>query len=440
MSPFFMAWVIAPRVARSSAAAGTESLRDSNTPTMTQALRAEPGARCFVLNSTANSFHFPIQNQPNPAWDYRRFPLEKQNAGMIFQRELLRELSSTAVAVFLVLIGIVVTTQLVRFLALAAGGSITSASVAALLALTGMSFLPVLLSITLFVSVLWALSRAYRDSEMMVWHSCGLPLTGFVRPVLMFTVPMVLVIALLALLLSPWAASKAEEYRKRLDSRDDASMIIPGVFRESKQADRVFFVEEVSTTDNRVSNVFVSDTRGARASVVVARKGYQETTAHGDKHLVLENGRRYEGAPGRPDFRVFEFERYTMRVEAREAVRAPGTKFMSTLDLIAAGEPRHLGELSWRIGVPVSALLLALLAIPLAYVNPRAGRSMNLVIALLMAMIYINLLSVVQAYIAQSRVPWVSGTVLLHVAGAIVVILLFMRRQSVRSPYRLLRL
>ena len=113
---------------------------------------------------------------------------------------------------------------------------------------------------------------------------------------------------------------------------------------------------------------------------------------------------------------------------------------MSTPELIAAGEPRHLGELSWRIGVPVSALLLALLAMPLAYVNPRAGRSANLIVALLMSMIYINLLSVVQAYIAQSRVIWSTGTVVLHVAAALVVIALFMRRQSVRSIYRLLRL
>ena len=359
---------------------------------------------------------------------------------MIFHRALLRELAGTALAVFLVLIGIVITTQLVRFLALAAGGSITSASVVALLGLTAMSYLPVLLSITLFVAVLWALSRAYRDSEMMVWHSCGLSLAHWIRPVLGFALPMVALIAGLALVLSPWAASKAEEYRKQLDSRDDASMIIPGVFRESRQADRVFFVEDVSTTDNRVTNIFVSDTRKGKSGIVVAQKGYQETLPNGDKHLVLEHGHRYEGEPGRADYKIYEFERYTMRVESREAPRAPGTKFMSTPELIAAGEPRHLGELSWRIGVPVSALLLALLAMPLAYVNPRAGRSANLLVALLMSMIYINLLSVVQAYIAQSRVIWSTGTVVLHVAAALVVIALFMRRQSVRSIYRLLRL
>ena len=359
---------------------------------------------------------------------------------MIFHKAILRELTATALATFLVLLGIVLATQLVRFLALAAGGSITSGSVLALLGLTAVSFLPVLLSLTLFIAVLWVLSRAYRDSEMMVWHSCGLSLTQWIRPILMFALPVVLLIGLLALVIAPWAAAKAEEYRKLLDSRDDASMIIPGVFRESRQADRVFFVEDASTASNRVSNVFVSTTAPGKSSVVVAQRGYQETQPNGDKFLILENGHRYEGVPGRADYRIYEFERYTMRVESREALRAPSTKTMSTPELVAAGERRHLGELSWRIGIPVSALLMALLAMPLAYVNPRSGRAANLVIALLCAMTYINMLSVVQAQIAQSRVAWASGTLALHAAAALVVIVLFVRRQSVCSLYRLLHL
>ena len=146
---------------------------------------------------------------------------------MIFHRTLLRELISVALATFLVLLGIVVTTQLVRFLGLAAGGSITSGSVIALLGLTLIGFLPTLLSLTLFISVLMVVSRAYRDSEMVVWFSCGFSLARWIKPVLMFAAPLVLTIAALALVLSPWAADKAESLRKSLDSRDDASAIIP---------------------------------------------------------------------------------------------------------------------------------------------------------------------------------------------------------------------
>jgi lipopolysaccharide export system permease protein len=358
---------------------------------------------------------------------------------MIFHKTLLREMTSTALATFLVLLGIVLATQLVRLLALAAGGAITSTSVIALLGLTLIGFLPTLLSLTLFVSVLMTISRAYRDSEMVVWFCSGVSLTRWVRPVLMFALPLVFTIGVLGFALSPWAAGKAEDYRKILDSRDDASAISPGVFRESRQADRVYFVEKVSTSDNHLANVFVGSTQHGKTGVMVAQQGFQEIAPNGDRFLVLMNGHRYEGEPGHADFKIYEFERYAVRIEMREAIRAPGTKNMQTLDLIEQGKPRHLGELSWRIGLPLSALLLALLAIPLAFVNPRAGRSMHLILAVLVYMIYVNLLSVIQASIAQSRLHIVPGLLLLHTTVALLLLALFYRRLSVFSLARLFK-
>ena len=358
---------------------------------------------------------------------------------MIFHKTLLREMASTALATFLVLLGIVITTQLVRLLALAAGGSITSTSVIALLGLTLIGFLPTLLSLTLFIAVLMTISRAYRDSEMVVWFSCGASLTRWIKPVLMFALPLVFTIAVLGLGLSPWAAGKVEDYRKILDSRDDASVVQAGVFRESRQADRVFFVEAASSSDNRVENVFVSSTQNGKTGVMVAKRGFQETAPNGDRFLVLQHGYRYEGEPGHADYRIFEFERYAVRIESQEAVRAPGMKNMQTLELMKLGGPRQLGELSWRIGLPVSALLLALLAIPLSFVNPRAGRSINLMVAVLVYMIYVNLLSVIQAYIAQSRLQLLPGLLMLHVAVALLLLFMFYRRVSVFSLMRLLQ-
>jgi len=352
---------------------------------------------------------------------------------MIFHKTLLRELTGNALATFLVLLGIMLATQLVRLLSLAAGGAITSGSVVALLGFITVGFLPTLLSLTLFIAVLMTMSRAYRDSEMVVWFSGGLSLARWVKPVLMFALPVVLVIAAVALTLAPWASGKAEELRKMLDSRDDVSAVIPGVFRESRQADRVYFVEEVSGTTNRVGNVFVSATQNGKNSVTVAREGLQETAPNGDRFLVLLKGYRYEGEPGRADFRTFEFERYTVRIEAHEVARTIGTKVMRTMELVEAAQPIHLAELSWRVGLPVSALLLALMAIPLSFVNPRAGRSINLIVALLVYMTYVNMLSIIQVNIALSRVRAVPGIVIVHVVVALILLALFYRRLSVKS-------
>ena len=359
---------------------------------------------------------------------------------MVFRKALLRELAIVALGTFLVLLGITLTTQLVRFLGQAASGAITSAGVAALLGFTMLSYLPVLLSITLFIAVLMTLTRSYRDSEMIVWFSCGVSLTQWVRPVLVFALPLVFTIGLLSLVLSPWAVSKAEEFRRLMESRDDVSAVSPGVFRESRHADRVYFVEEVSGKENLVANVFVSATQHHKTGVMVAEQGFQETMPNGDRFLVLLNGRRYEGEAGTAEYRIAEFERYAMRIEASEMVaRAPTTKTTSTAELLQNRTPATMAELSWRIGLPVSALLLSLLAIPLSFVNPRAGRSMNLLLALLIYATYSNLLSIVQASIAQSRIDLTLGAWGVHALMAALLVVLFYRRVMVFSLFRLLK-
>jgi len=359
---------------------------------------------------------------------------------MIFRSSLLRELATSAAATFLVLLGISITTQLVRLLGQAASGQITSPGVVALLGFTLVGYLPILLSVTLFIAVLMTLTRSYRDSEMVVWFSCGQGLTHWVRPVLSFALPLVLTIATLSLLLSPWAVEKAEEFRRQMDSRDDVAQITPGVFHESRRADRVYLVEEVAGKSNLVANVFVSSNQHGKLGVMVAQSGFQETATNGDRFLVLQNGRRYEGAPGSTEYKIFEFERYAMRIETADAAaRAPTTKTLPTMDLLREPNSRNLGELSWRVGLPASALILCLLAIPLSFVNPRAGRSMNIVLAILVYMIYSNVLSIMQASIAQDRINVFAGMWGVHLGMLLLLAAMFYRRLSVFSFWRLLR-
>ncbi len=360
---------------------------------------------------------------------------------MIFRTTLLRELVTAALATFFVLLGITLTTQLVRLLGQAASGAITSVGVATLLGFSTLNYTPVLLSLTLFIAVLMTLTRSYRDSEMVVWFSSGMSLTEWIRPVLVFAAPLVFIIALLSLALSPWAVAKSEELRRQMDSRDDVSAVSPGVFRESRQAERVYFVEEVSGAENLVAKVFVSSTQHQKQGVMVAARGFQETAENGDRFLVLLSGHRYEGEPGTAEYKIYQFDRYAMRIESSEAraERAPTTKTVSTLELLRDPTPPNLAELSWRIGLPASALILALLAIPLSFINPRAGRSMNLVLALLIYMTYSNLLSITQASIAQSRLTLVGGLLGVHAAMLLLLLLLFYRRLMVFSLFRFVR-
>jgi len=344
---------------------------------------------------------------------------------MIFQRALLREFANLAVAVFLTLFLIALTTRLIRLLGQAAGGKIPSDAVIAYLGFFALHALPVLLSLTLFITILLALTRSYRDSEMVIWFSSGLSIAAWLKPVLKFVMPLVLVIALLTIFLSPWAAQMSEVYRSRLDSRDDLARVEPGAFGEARGRGRVFFVESVAGDSESVRNVFVSATQHGRTGVMVSDRGYVQTVEGGDRFLVMLSGRRYEGTPGEADFSSTEFERYAIRVEAKEGGDEPQTtqKSLSTLALIESPTRHNLGELIWRVGVPLSALILALLAIPLSFVNPRAGQSVNLLFALLAYMTYSNLLSVSQARVTQGKLEfgigwWLVHGVMLAVLGA----------------------
>ncbi len=357
---------------------------------------------------------------------------------MVFLRATRREFTHTAAGIFVALFAIMVTTQMIRLLGQAASGSIAPEAVAALLGFSSLNYLPVLLSITLFISILLSLSRSYRDSEMVVWFSSGLPLTAWIRPVLLFTLPFLLGITVLSLFLSPWAQSMSSEYRERLSLKSDASQVSPGSFKEARSQDRVVFVEGVSEDASFVRNVFVSSVQHGRLGVVMAATGRQEIAGNGDRFLVLENGRRYEVEPGTPEFRILEFERYAIRVQEKTPGDPEKTpKTMPLFDLLREKGDTYRAEVVWRFGVPISTLVLALLAIPLSFVNPRAGRSANLLLAIFTYMIYSNLLSVSQAWVAQGKISFALGFGAVHGVMLIVLPLLFARRILVFSFLRL---
>ncbi len=358
----------------------------------------------------------------------------KPIANGIFQRSLISEFAGVGVLVFGVLLGIVVISQLIRLLSDAVIGIVAVEGVLALLGFSALNYLPVLLSISLFISVLLSLSRSFRDSEMVVWFCSGASLTRWIRPVLLFATPVVALIALLSLVLSPWSLQKADEYKKKLESRDDVATASPGSFRESKQAERVYFIENVDAGSNHVSNIFVHSSQEGKLGTMVARNGLQETMPNGDRFLVLLNGYRYEGTPGQRDYNIMEFERYAIRIDSVPIKQAaPLARTMTTLELWRNPTTWNLSELEWRLGLPISALLLALLAIPLSYVNPRAGRSLNLIIAIVLYMLYSNMISVTNAWVGQGKLSPGIGLWGIHSFMLLVTALMFYRRMTLIS-------
>ena len=361
---------------------------------------------------------------------------------MIFQRALIRELVNTFSAIFIALLTIILTIGLVRVLGQAAAGQVDNGAVLALITFAALNNLPVLLQLTVFVTILLTMTRSYRDSEMVVWQSSGLGLTRWLKPVLTFVLWVGIAVAITSLFVAPWANRQASEFKARFEQRTEVSRVAPGQFRESADGSKVFFVEGFEPDTASVQNVFVDTIRDNHVSVIMSKTGVVEHQPNGDEFMVMNNGRRYEGVPGKPDYKVMEFEKYGVRIENRspDFSNDDSARIRSTYDLLTDPTPRAKGELVWRIGLVLSVFSLGVLAIPLSFVNARAGRSANLIIALLVYFVYNNLMNIVQSSTARGRIPFAVSWWVAHVVVALLALAMLAWRnrvpQSLRSRFR----
>jgi lipopolysaccharide export system permease protein len=348
---------------------------------------------------------------------------------MLYRRALTREMGLTTGAVLTVLVAIALVVLFIRLLGDVARGELANEAVFAYLGFSLLYFLPVLMTIALFAGVLLPLSRMWRDSEMVIWFNAGISLTQWLRPVLVFALPFVAVVLLLTLAINPWAQTKKNEYRQDLKSRSDSALVAPGLFAESGSSQRVYYVESLNPLTGIVRNVFMQSRLDGQLGLVVAREGSHTELPDGSRYLVFKDGRRYEGVPGQLDYRIVQFERYWMRLDAAPfEPRDAGIRHAPLPSLLADGSPAAHAELLWRLGAPFSALVLAAMAVPLSFVNPRARRSWGLLIALLVYFVYRNFLSLTEAWVAQAKLDVWTGALAPHVLMVAATIGLFYLR------------
>jgi lipopolysaccharide export system permease protein len=361
----------------------------------------------------------------------------------IFKKSLSHELISTAGGMFFILVGIVIAQRAGNLIRLAAKGILPNDAIITMLGFSLIKFLPMILSLTIFLAVLMTLTRWHRDSEMAVWFSSGLSLAKWISPILIFALPVIIVILILSLWVMPWATQKVEDYRVQLKSRDELASISPGVFKESKDGERVYYIESYDELGNVVKNIFVQSVHNQKVGVIVASQGSRQKEKNGDHFLVLEKGRRYEGKPNTAEVSTTEFERYALRVESKEVSREPNTNNAKPIkELLQNDTAAGIAELQWRLAIPISAFILVLLAIPLSFIDPRAGRSLNVMFAVVIYIIYNNLLSITEAWISQGRLHTLIGMWPVHLFFLSFSYYLFYRRNHLLPlwPERLTQL
>jgi len=334
---------------------------------------------------------------------------------MLFHSSLRKELSRSFGATLVVLVTVVMTMTLIRTLGQASRGSFDPSDVTLVMGYTVLAYTPTLLSMSLFIAIIATLSRMYRDSEMVIWFCSGKGLSALLGPLMRFSWPVFGVIAALALLVLPWTNQHIDDLKSQYEKRGDLERIEPGQFQESANGARVFFVEKNTGGQQSGSNIFIATTERGKETVTSARSGRIDNLPQG-RFLMLENGQRLETVTGTTGLKVSEFGEYGSLITALP-LTGTDTAFINThttLALIQEPTPAAWGELSWRIGLILAAINFVIIGTAISNVNPRVGKSMNLVFSVFAFVTYFNLLSLGQSWIATSKMTFAAYMFALH--------------------------
>ncbi|MGO9514465.1 MAG: LPS export ABC transporter permease LptF [Steroidobacteraceae bacterium] len=336
------------------------------------------------------------------------------------QRYVLREVVQTWLAVTGVLVAILVSNQLSRVLGRAAGDEYGRHVVLDLIALGAIMNLSVIVPVGLLLSIVLALGRLYHDSEMAALQGCGFAPARLLAPLFCFAVVIALGLGWLVFFQVPRADQQAQLLRQSAVKEAQFGQLDAGRFRSfiSGGGDGVFYAERVDR-EGLLHNVFVRRESEGRIEVALATTAtYSRAEPNGTHFVTLFDGRRYEGVPGRSDFRVIEFREHGIPIiEPAETVAStqdPDTK--PTRELIGSNAPSDIAQLQYRASSPIMALVLTLVAVPLSRLRPRQGRYARVGFAIVVYFVYSNLLSAAKVWVEKGELPPAIGVWWIHVA------------------------
>ena len=335
----------------------------------------------------------------------------------IIDRYVSKELLLTWLAVTLVLMLILTSSTLARFLGKAADGSIPSDAVLPLLGITSLRYFILLIPMSLYLGVLLCFSRLYKDNEMAALGACGVGMGRLYRPLLMVVIPVTLSILLLTLFVMPWVSQQTQVMKSEMSNRSELTGLVAGRFNQSRSGDAIVFLERLSDDGSKMKNVFIQQNQPSRQNIETASVAKSFKDEHDRKFIVFVDGQSYESSPGQSDYRITQYEKHGIFMPENDLAARPVKRkeALPTSQIWRSDSPSHQAEFQWRISIPIAALLMAVLALPLSYTTPRKGRYSKLAVAIFFYLVYSNLLGVGQNWVELRKVPdwlgmwWVHG-------------------------------
>ncbi|MDT8322162.1 MAG: LPS export ABC transporter permease LptF [Xanthomonadales bacterium] len=332
---------------------------------------------------------------------------------MIVDRYMVREVGIPFLGAALVLIVIFTTYSLTHFLVDANAGLLRAGEVVQLTALRAFISMEVLLPLSLYLGIMAGMGRLYSDSEIYALRSSGISERRLMRPVMLLALLLAAFTALLSLLGRPWAYTATYELRAAAEAASEVDRIRPARFYRFEDSGRMVFIDHIEPDERGVNGIFIRRRVGEDITVMTAVNGSLDYHARPGHHrLTLFDARVFKRVAQAPDL-VGEFGSFALWLAvAQPEPVGHRTKAASNISLKASSLGPDRAELQWRLSTPLSALLLALLAIPLSRSQPRQGRFARIIVALVIYAVYFTLLDVSRSWVEQGSartIWWVPG-------------------------------
>ena len=346
---------------------------------------------------------------------------------MILRRYIHREIVEKLGWIIGLLLLIITGNKFVGYLADAAAGTLPTTLVFQTLLMKMLATLPKLMPVAGFLAVMLGLSRMARDKELIAMSVSGVTRRLELVAVLQFSLLFSLIVFATSFFISPWAARNTEELRVRAASEAETAGISTGKFNEMSKGQKVIYIEQSSADGSRMENIFLQSREDGQTSIMNSNSAsYRRIVSSGDKFMLFEDGRRYLEASDLLDYRVTRYKTYGFLVEqddqANEYVKLES---LPAATLLGSDNPKHQAELQWRFSFLISSLLLSALAVALSQYSFSEQKYLSAFVAVLIYVIYSNMLSVAKTMLKRDEIPGFIGLWWVHLALLGLIVLAF---------------
>ena len=352
----------------------------------------------------------------------------------VIRRYLLLEIIKTSSATTLILFVIMMSNTLGRLLSDVSAGDLPAAALWPVLLGQSIQVLAFLMPLGLFLGIIFAFGQLYKDHELVVLHACGYGYRQLYSTLMIILIPLALITLYCSLWLSAATLRSAKAIVDEKNTVNEFQQLKVGQFNLSKDKKNVFFMQSMSPDKLEIENVIITQKNQRVDAIETARRGRNTIDKKtGDLFLEVGPGTRYETQPGQLDYKIIQFKRHGILLEKGKAhVSALHKTEKTPSELLASRSRYERVEFFWRLNPPLSLIILGLLAVPLAWIAPRQGKYGKVGLALLIFILYQNLLGFARDALEQQSLPMWLNFWWVHVIFIVLTLLLLKQRTGYR--------